>query len=503
MRLLAAVLMAALCQTAFAGELIPVPEPALERMDELVQRQLREKRSRIEILDAKADRAELLAAYVGLGRLTLTYDLRELATACWHNAGVLEPENFRWPYLEGFVAQLEGRYDDAVASFEHAASLAERAGEPYAPIDLRRAQAELERGRPEAARPLFERAADVPALAAAAEYGLGQIAAAEEDFASAARHFEAAVTAQPEASSVHHPLGIAYRQLGEIDKAREHLRRAGRGEVQFADPVATAPTPDATGAGYHHTLGTEAAQTGDRRRAITEFRKALEIDPGLTGTRLSLARVLGASGDAPAALAEYDEALRRDGGSALAHYELGRFLIGLGRRPEAERHFRAALASAPEYRPAFLGLALALGQSGRPAEAAGVLAELVELYPDDREARRRLAGALARSGRGEPALVELDRLLDLDPDDRGARYQRAIVLTELGRHRPAVTELERLLVEPAASSDVLEALATVLAREGDRDFALERLGVLKERLDEGELRVRVEELIAGIGSSDG
>ena len=47
------------------------------------------------------------------------------------------------------------------------------------------------------------------------------------------RAMDPIMAAQPEASQLHHPLALAYRRLGEIEKAREHA--AGESEQQAPD----------------------------------------------------------------------------------------------------------------------------------------------------------------------------------------------------------------------------------------------------------------------------
>jgi len=56
------------------------------------------------------------------------------------------------------------------------------------------------------------------------------------DAASAVDYFERALELQPRASSVHHALGLAYRQLGDLERAELHLGLGGEAPVQLTDP---------------------------------------------------------------------------------------------------------------------------------------------------------------------------------------------------------------------------------------------------------------------------
>ncbi|HEX5757656.1 MAG TPA: tetratricopeptide repeat protein, partial [Thermoanaerobaculia bacterium] len=361
--------------------LSPLPEVSVERMDPAVARQLRE-------LAAAAP--ESAAAWGALGQLYLVNELYEPAESALGNAQALEPAEPRWPYLRGAALQELRRLDEAAAHLERALEL--RAGDPAA--TLRLAQVELERGRPERAGPLLQRGLADAGTRAAAHFGLGRLEAARRRWAEAARHFEAALAAQPQATAPRHPLALAYRELGELDRARAALRGAGSVPVQFSDPWVEEARRRATGSGVHALRALEAAARGNDPRALEELRRAAALDPANPELRQGLAEALERQGEGGAALAEFREAVRLAPDSPLAHMNLG----------------------------------LALARRGELAAALGALERSVELAPDLALARLRLGTVLLQSGRAADALAQLERAVALDPAGREARLRRARAL---------------------------------------------------------------------------
>ncbi|HEX9669979.1 MAG TPA: tetratricopeptide repeat protein, partial [Thermoanaerobaculia bacterium] len=133
----------------------PLPEVALERMHPTVARQLGEAAGLVTALAGRrgAPAADLAQAYGGLGQLYLVYELYAPAAEVLGRARERAPEEPRWSYLEAVALQELRRLDAAAAALER--TLALWPGDAAAAVRL--AQVELERGRPEQARPLFER----------------------------------------------------------------------------------------------------------------------------------------------------------------------------------------------------------------------------------------------------------------------------------------------------------------------------------------------------------
>jgi tetratricopeptide (TPR) repeat protein len=153
----------------------------------------------------------------------------------------------------------------------------------------------------------------------------------------------------------------------------------------------------------HHLLGLSLALLGHKERALTEFERALELNP------------------------RYIE----------ANIHRGILLNELGRGEAAEEAFRAASAHGSDVGPA--------GHT-RPVAArlANLHAELGEAYAE--------AGAL-----GE-AIEEFRRAVALGPAFHDLRYRLARLLLEASRPLEAREELERILV---AHPDFLDAQAAL------------------------------------------
>ena len=68
-------------------------------------------------------------------------------------------------------------------------------------------------------QPLYETVIEKNAAIAQAHYGLGRIKAAAGEQAAAAAHFRKAIELFPEYGSAHYALGMALRDLGQVEQS--------------------------------------------------------------------------------------------------------------------------------------------------------------------------------------------------------------------------------------------------------------------------------------------
>ena len=456
---------------ALAAPSQPLPEVALERMHPTVARQLGEAAGLVAALAGRsgAPAVDLARAYGGLGQLYLVYELYAQAAEVLGRARELAAEEPRWSYLEAVALQELRRLDAAAAALER--TLALYPGDAAAAVRL--AQVELERGRPEQARPLFERARADAGTRAAALFGLGRIAAAERRWSEAAGHFEAALAEQRQASSIRHPLALAYRELGQLDRARALLGEAGAVPVVFSDPRLDEAKRAATGPGIYALRAVEAARRGNPQRVLDYLRRAVALDPTNDHLRQGLAAELEEQGERDAALGEYREAVRLAPASPVAHLNLGLALARRGALEEGLGALRRAVELAPDLQPAQLGLGELLLRARRPEEALVPLGRARELDPADDTARLRLALAHAQSGevaagRGEAAgaIDHLRAAVALGPEQKTAHFNLATLLAATGAHDEAARGYARVLALDPGDRDAHLGRAQALAAAG-------------------------------------
>ncbi len=462
--------------------LVPIPDPSLLGMEATVQEQLSRGLAELRSLIASGiAEGELAEAYGGMGQVYLAYDLVAPAEACLRNARLLAPGDFRWAYLLGALYQTERRLDLALASFKAALTLAPR----DLPALIRAGNTHLARDQPELARAYFKRALAPGGPRAAALAGLGKAAAALGEHEAAVEHFEAALAEQPEASSLHYPLAIAYRELGRIDDARRHLAERGDIEVPFPDPLAQSLLRLATGAGVHLMYGHRAMRHGNLAVAVDRFRQAIAANLRSAPAQQALGGALARQGDAEGAVRHYSASLALEPENPALHYNLGTVLVELGEQAQAVRHFRAALELAPEYHNARYNLATALAGIARYEEAAGHYRTLLETDPGDFGTRFYLAQTLRRLDREGEAAEILGSLVEEDPGRLRARLALGAVLAGNDPDR-AIAHYSAVLDLEPGHREALRALAPLLARLARYAQAAERYGEIVELEPEKE-----------------
>ncbi len=453
-------------------ELVPIPEPAVERMEPIVRDQLNALRQRYELLQQQAAPApEQVDALVELGQVYLAFHLTDAAEAAFENARRLAPTDARWTYLLGVLRQNERQLDAALTALQQTLELDPK----NRPALLRLARVQQARGELEAAAALFRQLLAVPEMAAAAHQGLGQIALEQNDAPSAIAHLEQALALQPQASTLHQALGMAFRQAGDLDAARRHLQASGSGLVRFPDPLVQNVV--AEGALAHMLQGIIAYRDGDYKTALARHLRARELDDDNPTVRRELALTLKRLGDRPGALAELRSACELAPGSARLHLDLGQTLAEQAAdRPAAIAAFRRTIELAPRLLVAHLSLAEALLAEGDLAGAAAAYAAAQAIAPQDPRVRRGNAVLLSRRGQSQEALRELTALFAEMPDDVDIALDYAALLAQSGQPTSAIralTTASQRVTEPKAQALVRFNLANLLQAQGEQQQARE------------------------------
>jgi tetratricopeptide (TPR) repeat protein len=402
------------CRAPAKPPLRAVSLPDLSRAADAVQSQLRERYAVLtrETANPKASPRELADAYGAMGMLLMAAEYRDEAETCLLNAADLAADAVKWPYYLAHLYRAAGDTAKSEAAFERVLRLQPR--QVSALVWL--GDAFLDQGRPEQAQPLFERALAEEPRSIAALVGLGRAALARSDYARAVDHLERALAIDPRRGPIHYQLAMAYRGLGQQDKADAHMRLRAPGAIRPADPLLSELDTILESPVAYEVRGANALDDRDFAAAARHFRKAIDLAPGEPALHHRLGTALYLSGDARGAANEFAEALRLSPAFAKAHYSLGLMIAGDGRIADALAHLNAAVDADPTYAEAHVRLGDLLRASGRAAESLPHYAAAAALDPRGSDAPLGHALALVDSRRYSDARDRLREYVDHYPD---------------------------------------------------------------------------------------
>jgi serine/threonine protein kinase/Flp pilus assembly protein TadD/TolB-like protein len=268
----------------------------------------------------------------------------------------------------------------------------------------------------------------------------------------------------------------------------------------------------------HVIRGRVYLTTGQHTRAISEFQRALGIDPTIVGVRNQLAAADAAEGATEIAEKEYRAAIAMHPGYWSAYEDLGTFLYRQGRFAEAEQNYVVGSTYAPANRRTIANLAAVyeiqerfqaaeieltkglklspdanlynnLGWiyilDGKLEEAVRTLREAVKLPLADSLVWSSLARACRWAGTHpedqraayQTALERANEELRVNPLSAETRANRAYLLVETHRTSEALREIKATLETANARGSVSVLFRSALIHElaGDRKGALDAL----------------------------
>jgi tetratricopeptide (TPR) repeat protein len=416
------------------SKLVPLHWPDGTKLEAAVREQLTSLRAALTatVKAPNATEAKLSEAYGTAGEVYQAYSLNSSARECYLNASQLTPQEFRWVYLLGKLDQQEDRTDDAIRRYRIASTLRPK----YVAVPVNLGNIYLQLNRLKDAKENFTAALVIDESNAAALYGLGQVALSQRSYADAVNYFEKALALIPGANRIHYSLAMAYRGLGDTEKATAHLTQQGPVGVRVSDPLVDGLQESIKGELVHLIRGKLALESQTYADAADEFRKAIAANSDSIPAHVNLGGVLIQTGDLKGAAEQFQEALRIDPNNTNAHYNLAILLANENKHAPAILHLQSVLS----------------------------------VEPNDLGARFLLARELLRSKQLADALVEFSRVVDADPNNEDALLEQVKLQQQERLYRQALDGLKKSHAQYPQKGRTAALLAFLLAASPQYDL---------------------------------
>ncbi len=188
----------------------------------------------------------------------------------------------------------------------------------------------------------------------------------------------------------------------------------------------------------HFNLAVAYSLLGDDPHAIPEYRKVLELKPGLYEASINLGQVLVRSGDPASAIPLLAEARRQKPDEVRPAYYLAEAYAATNQPEQAVDPYTAAIALNPNDASSELGLARVLFELGRFAEADPHYHKAAELDPNLKSYLLELATGYEEHGNPTAAL----KIFREFPGDPAVEERMGVILLQSGDLEGAIAALE-------------------------------------------------------------
>jgi tetratricopeptide (TPR) repeat protein len=186
-------------------------------------------------------------------------------------------------------------------------------------------------------------------------------------------------------------------------------------------------------------------ELGNHMQAISDFDRAIEINPERAEAYIYRGMAYGKLGNHRQAISDFDRAIEIDPEKADAHDNRGATYAKLGNHRQAISDYDRAIEIDPEYALAYIDRGTAYRELGNHRKAISDYDSAIEINPKYADAYINRGAAYDILGNHRQAISDYDRTIEINPEYAEAYYNRGVAYGELGNHRQAISDYDRAI----------------------------------------------------------
>jgi tetratricopeptide (TPR) repeat protein len=258
--------------------------------------------------------------------------------------------------------------------------------------------------------------------------------------------------------------------LWQADYTSEGMKALDEGKYDIAAQAFTkAIQADSKDYFAHFNLAMAYTMLHKDPEAAAEYRKTLELKPGLYEAELNGGIVLLRQQNPAEALPLFEEAARQKPQEFRPRYYLAESQLQTGDYTQAEENYKLAIGLDAKSSGAQLGMAQTLVQEGKVSEAEPYFRKAGALEPKYRDYLLQLAGLYEKGGQTAEAIAIYREF----PENGGAQARVGELLLESRKYEDAVPRLEEAYgKDPSPENRSALAAAYVFTRKLDQALPL-------------------------------
>jgi tetratricopeptide (TPR) repeat protein len=366
-----------------------------------------------------------------------------------------DPNVRKQKYMEsGKRYGAEGKYREAVIQFSNAIKI----DKSYPDAHYELAQAYVHLGQFGPAYGELVRTVDLQPTNYKARIDLGNLSLAAGKVEDAQKQADAVLAAQVNNPDVHAMLAAIALKRGQKDQALTEIRRA-----MELDPNRAA---------FHQDLA--LLQAGDPTKGSSvedELKKSVDLDPKSVNAKLMLAAFYAQLKRWPEAEKTSWDSVATDPKSLSARESLARIVLNEGDRPRAEEILRQASKDLSENPQGMRLLGDYYAASGQIDKAKGEFASLAAKHPTDVSVQKGYIRILLEARDYATAQTVVAGLMKKNPKDPEVAGLNGIVLLNGGKTSDAVNTLQDAVKNSPKDAFLQYWLGTAALAKGDIDLA--------------------------------
>jgi tetratricopeptide (TPR) repeat protein len=355
-----------------------------------------------------------------------------------------------------------GRYDDAAAAWDRAATWATSTGKQVDAL-VEKSRMLADRADTAGALDALLKARALAPADADVHYNLGALYVRARQLDAAVGAFDAALKERPDFAHALNNKGVALERQQKLDEAQQ----------AFAGAVAI----DGRNTFARYNLGLVLFKQRKFAEAEAAFEAVLKVDPEQADAKFFLGEIYFQLGETKKALRLYKEALRSNPDDGTAHGRLGDLHLAAGELDLAIGEYWAAVdadKNAANHRTQLMRVLLVRNGDGDARRAVKLGEEGLELDPAALDVRVALAAAETQYGRSPRAQEILEAGVARAPNDARTHTALGRHLLERGKVADAQASFGKALAMDARHAPALAGDGDAALSQGDTTTAQKR-----------------------------